>query len=126
MGKKSVAANVVRAWGRDNLDKIAEAGHKSLGETARGRLHPEVVTAFNRAHKGQRYEVGTPSEDSVIVQTLMVESANGRKTPRQVKFTASEAREVTGYEKRGRLPNSVKEQAAQSLFEARQAEKSNA
>jgi len=107
-----VAADVVRAWGRDNIEKIPEAARACLGEGARGLLHSEVITGFNRSHKNMKYETGTPREATVSKVTIMTLSANGRKVPRVVPLTPAEVKELTGHTGRGRIPNSVKVEAA--------------
>lgn len=112
MAKRLVAASIVREWAKSNLDSIDPKGHVSLSETARGRLHPEVVTAFNRAHKNMKYGQGTPNPTTLITETVMVESKNGRKVPKRVTLTPEEVKSLTGHKSRGRIPNSVKAQAA--------------
>lgn len=114
MAKRNVAADVVREWARENMDKISEAGHKCLGDKARGRLHPEVVTGFNRAHKNMRYAPGTPKESSLIKESVLVENKAGRKTPRTVTLTTAEVRDLTGHSGKGRIPKAVRAQAAQA------------
>lgn len=112
MAKRNVAADVVREWARENISKFDEKATKCLNPNARGLLHPEVVTGFNRAHKGLKYEAGTPKDSSLIRQPIMTLSPTGRKVPRTVTLTAAEVKELTGHTGRGRIPNSVKEQAA--------------
>lgn len=118
MSKKNVSASAVRIWANDNMDKVDAAGHLSLtgaNGVVRGRLHPKVIEAFNRANKGKKYDptVKVAPEASLIKHTVIVESKTGRKVPRTVTFTAAEARTLAGVPvKRGRLSQEVKDAAA--------------
>lgn len=112
MSKRNVAATVVRTWAKENMDKIDAAGQVCLGEGARGRLHPNVITAFNRSNKNARYGQGTPNPASLITETVVMENAAGRKYPKKVTLTTAEVKALTGHTGRGRIPNAVKAQAA--------------
>lgn len=112
MAKRNVAANVVREWARENIEKFDAEAVGCLNPKARGLLHKQVIDGFNRAHKNARYETGTPKESSLIKVSIMTLSANGRKVPRKVTLTAAEVKELTGHSGKGRIPNAVKEQAA--------------
>lgn len=104
MARKTVPAAAVRTWGRANLDLIPEVGHKCLGDTARGRLHPEVVSAYRKAHKGKTYETGAAEDPTVTFRGATLDSI-GRKTTKEVTLTTAEARALLGHEKgrKGRL-----------------------
>lgn len=118
MAKRNVSAAIVREWAKDNLSSISEEGHLSLtgrNGVVRGRLHPKVIEAFNRANKSQKYDpsVKTPNEKTLIKRTIMVESKSGRKTPRTVTLTADEVRTLTKTEGTvGRIPDALKDAAA--------------
>lgn len=118
MSKINVAASVVREWAVANLDKIADDGHKCLSDNARGRLHPEVVTAFNRSHRTKQYGVGTKVEKTVKV-LVSPDASEGRKTPRTVTMPISEVRSLAGVEgRRGRI--SKQDQLAAALIKITQ------
>ena len=124
MAKRNVSAATVRAWAADNLKSISEEGHLSLtgrNGVVRGRLHPKVIEAFNRANKSQKYDpsVKTPNEATLIKQTIMVESKSGRKTPRTVTMTAQEVRTLTKTTGTvGRIPTALKVAAAEAKVKA--------
>lgn len=107
--RKNVSASTVRAWGRDNLDVSA---FPCLGAAARGRLHPEVVKAFNKANRGKTY---TPKVAEAPTVTVPVPSkdSKGRNITRKVTMTTKAAREALGQvgedgkSQRGRLSQSA-------------------
>lgn len=105
MSKKNVSAAAVRSWARENIDLIPEAARKCLGETARGRLHPEVVTAFSKANKGKAYEATVAEAPTLTVPVVTLDS-RGRKTTVKRTLTTAQAREALGQEtsRRGRIP----------------------
>ncbi len=57
---KTVTAHDVRAWFTDErVAALPEAARKCLSPTARGRLHPDVIKAFNaKRRKDSRYSSG--------------------------------------------------------------------
>lgn len=108
MAKKNVSAAEVRAWGRENIANLPEAAHKCLGETARGRLHPDLVAAFTKASKGRKtYATGVAEAKTVTVPVTTLDKA-GRKATRQVTMPTAEARAVLGHDasKRGPISKS--------------------
>lgn len=96
MSRKNVPSSEVRAWGRDNLSAVPEAGRKCLGETARGRLHPDLIAAFRKANKGKTYETGSVAEKPTVTVPVVGVDKNGRKTTRKVTLPTDEARAVLG------------------------------
>jgi hypothetical protein len=94
--RKNVSANEVRAWGRANLDKVPEAGRKCLGETARGRLHPDLIAAYRKHNKNRTYETGSQAELPTVTVPVVGVDKNGRKTTRQVTVTTVEGRKILG------------------------------
>lgn len=99
MSKKNVSAATVRAWGRENLSSIAPAGHACLGETARGRLHPEVVKAFAKANKGRKGYEPKVAEGATIVVAVKGTDAKGRNITRKREVSTVEARALLGHPK---------------------------
>ena len=101
----NVSAAEVRAWGRENIASIPEGARACLGETARGRLHPEVTEAFRKAHKGRKgYTPKVAEGNTVTVPVTMLDKA-GRKTTVKRTLATTEARRVLGHAegKKGRL-----------------------
>jgi hypothetical protein len=98
MSKTPVSATAVRVWAKDNLNKVDEAGHRSIN--GRGRIHPTVAVAFNRYHSKKVYTEGTKD-----AKVITVSVPNGRGSFKKVSITAQEVRdaypETKG--KRGRL-----------------------
>lgn len=92
---KNVSAATVRAWGRANLDLVPESGRNCLGETARGRLHPDLIAAFRKANKGKGYEPKAAESREVKFKGVTLDSA-GRKVTREVTITTAEARTLLG------------------------------
>ena len=111
MAKKVVSASVVRAWAVENKKLISKEGKKCLTATARGRLHPDVIKAFNSAHSNMTHKVGTLKE-SKIISVKVPTVTNGRKVHKTIKMTAKEVSALTGHTGRGRIPDAVKLQAA--------------
>lgn len=93
MARKNVSASEVRAWGRENLSLVPEAGHASLGATARGRLHPEVVSAFRKHNPRLTYEPKVAESKTVKVRVPRTDKA-GRTSLRSTEVSYDEAREV--------------------------------
>jgi len=107
MARKPVSTSEVRAWARENLSLVPEAGHKCLSATARGRLHPEVVKAFRKANPRKDYAEGVAEDKSVTVRVPKADK-NGRVSLRSQTVSYPFAREVAalaGVEvgERGRL-----------------------
>lgn len=111
MAKRIESPAVVRQWAKDNLSSIEglPEGY-SIGD--RGRLHPAVHKAFNKAHKNAKSVTGE------FVPTTLVRfkrtTANGRTVPgakavdlTQVRAAAKAAGVVV--KDKGRLPEAVKQ-----------------
>jgi hypothetical protein len=104
MSRKNVSGSEVRAWGRANIDSVPESGRKCLGETARGRLHPDLIAAFRKANKGKTYDTGSDAELPTVTVPVTSVDKNGRKTTRPVTVTTVEARKALGQEgRKGRI-----------------------
>lgn len=103
--KTLVSAAVVRAWGRANVDLIPEGARKGLGETARGRVHPDIRSAFEKANKGKAYVTASDAEKPTVTVPVTALDKAGRKMTRKVTLTTAEARVALGHEKgkRGRF-----------------------
>lgn len=102
MSKKNVSAATVRAWARENISLIPEGARACLGDTARGRLHPEVTEAFAKANRGKTYEPRVAEANTVTVPVVTLDS-RGRKTTVKRTLTTAEARQVLGGPAKGRL-----------------------
>lgn len=101
--RKFVPAAEVRSWGRENIALVPESARAGLGETSRGRIHPELVKAFRKANPRKDYAAKVAEEATVTVPVTFLNKA-GRKATRQQTITMSEARALIGAEgKRGRL-----------------------
>lgn len=105
MSKKNVSAAAVRSWARENINLIPEDARKCLGETARGRLHPEVTKAFAKANKGKAYEAKVAEAPTLTVPVVTLDS-RGRKTTVKRTLTTAEARTALGQptNRKGRIP----------------------
>lgn len=116
MSKKNVSAAVVREWARQNIDLIPEAARAGLGENARGRLHPEIRTAFAKANKGKAYEPKVAESPTLTVPVTTLDKA-GRKTTVKRTLTTAEARTALGQptSKRGRIPMGVLSEALSAV-----------
>ena len=117
MAKRNVSASIVREWASENMSLVPSEAHLSLtgaNGKVRGRIHPALITVFNRSHKNVKYDPSakTPRESSLIVQQIVVTTDKGRKVPRKVTLTADEVRTLTGHTAPGRIPNAVKTAAA--------------
>jgi ribosomal protein S5 len=93
MARKPVSTAEVRTWGRANLALVDEAGHKCLGENARGRLHPAVVKAFRKAHPNRDY-IEKAAESKTVSVRVPKTDKNGRVSLRSQTVTYDNAREV--------------------------------
>jgi len=93
MARKPVSTSEVRAWARQNLTLVPEAGHKCLSATARGRLHPEVVKAFRKHNKSRDYAEGAAEAPTVTVRVPRTDK-NGRISLRSQSIAVPFAREV--------------------------------
>lgn len=112
MSRKNVPSSEVRQWGRDNLNLVPEAGRKCLGETARGRLHPDLIAAFRKANKGKTYTTGSEAEQPTVTVPVVGVDRLGRKTTRKVTLTTAEARKVLGQEgRKGRFNKTLLSEA---------------
>lgn len=93
MATKIVTASVVRNWANTtDLTKI-EGLPENYAVGTRGRLHPAVRAAFDKAHKGVRYEVGHKEAKTVKV-TAIKTSDKGRKVPVTKKVDIAAARKA--------------------------------
>src|SRR5688572_7527006 len=92
MSSKSYSPAQVRAWGRENLDSLPESAHASVAQDRRGRLNPDVVTAFRKAHKGS---VIAKPVAKVQVKVKVLDKL-GRATTKPITITHSEARTLLG------------------------------
>jgi len=111
MSKRNVTkvpASTVRAWARANVESIPEGARAGLGETARGRLHPEIVKAFTAANPGQTYETGAAETPTVEVPAF---NKKGNRTGRTVSLPRSEVRALVGAAGKGRIPEALLLQA---------------
>ena len=89
---KIVTASVVREWAKGLPDLTTIEGlpeNYQIGD--RGRLNPAVRVAFDKTHKGVRYEVGHKEAKTVKV-TAVKTNDKGRKVPVTRKVNISEAR----------------------------------
>lgn len=102
--KKNVSAAEVRAWGRANVEKVPEHARAGLGDTARGRIHPDLRSAYEKGNKGRTYEPKVAEGKTVTVPVTGLDKA-GRKTTRKVTVSMAEARTALGEptSKRGRI-----------------------
>lgn len=113
--RKPVTGSVVRAWARENAESIPEAARKGLGDKARGRLHPAIVTAFEAANPNASYVVGTKSPKTVTVRVTGT-NKNGGKTSRSKEIPVSEARTLAGVTaSKGRLSDAAVVAAGEAL-----------
>lgn len=113
----NVSAAEVRAWGRENIANIPEAARACLGETARGRLHPEVTEAFRKAHKGRKGYTPKVAEGATVTVPVVTLDKAGRKRTEQRTLAVSEARKVLGHEagKKGRLSKATLSEALSAV-----------
>lgn len=99
--KSIVTARVVREVIRSNakaMEALSPEARKTVEPGARGRLHPEVVKAYNRNRRGdRRYVLGAGKEAQAQIRTARREAA--------------EVAAVRGIPmpKRGPLPKALKE-----------------
>lgn len=93
--RKPVSTATVRAWAREHLDLIPEAGQKCLGPTARGRLHPEVKAAFVKHNRSKTYAEKVAEVATKTVRVPFTD-AKGRKNSKVVTVTVKEARALLG------------------------------
>lgn len=90
--RKNVTAAEVRAWARENMSDAANIA--CLGSEARGRLAPNVVEAFHKAHKSKRYE---PASERTVTFEVAAKDKAGRNIKRKVTITTGEARALLGH-----------------------------
>lgn len=95
MARKNVSASTVRNWAKDNGVEVG----------TRGRIHPNVISAFHKANKNMRYEVASDAEKRTVTVPVKVLDSLGRVQTKRVTVTTSEARDLLGHEKgrRGRF-----------------------
>lgn len=96
MSRKMVSAAEVRAWGRANINTVPEHARGALGDTARGRLHADLVAAFRKANKGKTYEAASDAEKRTVTVAVTALDKAGRKTTRKVTLTTEDARVALG------------------------------
>lgn len=117
--KTNVSTATVREWAKENLSSIPEAGHFSVmgrskedrtllgdGSRVRGRLHPSVVEAFNKAHsKSRKVYAEKVAETPTVTFQVAALDKRGRTYKKSVTITTGEARVLLGHEKgkKGRL-----------------------
>jgi hypothetical protein len=90
---KIVTASVVREWAKGTDLTQIEGLPENYQIGTRGRLHPAVRAAFDKAHKGVRYEVGHKEAKTVKV-TAIKTTDKGRKVPVTKNVNISEARKA--------------------------------
>jgi len=78
--RKPVSTATVRAWGREHMDLIPEAGQKCLNPDARGRLHSTVRAAFLKANKSKTYVERTAEAPTMTVRVPFVDAKGRRNT----------------------------------------------
>jgi hypothetical protein len=88
---KIVTASVVREWAKGTDLTQIEGLPENYQIGTRGRLHPAIRAAFDKAHKGVRYEVGHKEAKTVQVTTFKTNSKGG-KTPIRKKVDVAMAR----------------------------------
>jgi hypothetical protein len=93
MSKIIVPANVVREWAKGADLSTVEGLPKDYTLGERGRLHPAIRAAFEKANKGVRYEVGHKEQTVHTVKTFKINKKGG-KTPIQKKVSATAVREA--------------------------------
>lgn len=93
--KRNVPASEVRTWARENIALIPEVGHACLNPTARGRLHPAVRAAYDKANKGKTYTPKAAESPTFTVPVVVLDKA-GRKTTIKRTITNIEARDALG------------------------------
>lgn len=109
-----VPAAAVRAFFRDEskgaarLAKVSEAAAKTVLPGARGRLHPEVVAAFNKGKTpARRYVTGNTNEVTAAMKAEAI----------SLRVKAFEAGESVG--QRGPLSNAAKAAAGVKVAKRR-------
>lgn len=114
-----VSPATVRAWGRANLSLVPEAGHKCLGDTARGRVHPAVAQAFAEHNPGQVMTEKVRDEGTVTLE-IPQKDKRGRNYSVKREVSIAQARELAGEVagKRGALSTAAREAAAQAYADA--------
>ena len=85
-----VGSAEVVAWGRDNRDAVPESAHKRL-DADRGRLPAALVTAYEKANRGRKYQVGKGLTVAVKVPST---NKRGVTSRRSVEVSYDEAREI--------------------------------
>lgn len=108
MARKNASAAEVRTWARQNIDLIPEEARAGLGENARGRIHPAIKKAFEKANPRKVYGEKTDAEKPKVTFKAVVLDSAGRKTTREVALTTAEARALLGHEsgRKGRFNKS--------------------
>lgn len=110
--KTNVSTATVRAWAAENLDTIDHAGHLSVlgkngdGTNVRGRLHPSVREAFNKAHsKSRKVYAEKVAESRTVSFDVAMKNSAGRWYKKTVTIETSEARILLGQpsDRRGRM-----------------------
>lgn len=94
MSKRTVSvvrptASDLRAFFRANPERVAkfksEAAAKTIAEGARGRLHPEVIAAYNKGRKPERqYVLGVGSvvkAEAATLRAQVVAAGGGKRGP---------------------------------------------
>lgn len=114
-----VSPATVRAWGRENIDLVPEAGRKCLGDTARGRVHPAVAEAFAEHNPGQVMAEKVRDESTVTLDIPQTDK-RGRNYSVKREVTIAQARELAGEVagKRGALSATALSAAAQAYADA--------
>lgn len=103
MSKTLVSAATVRAWARENINLIDVTAREGLKPGARGRLHPAIRKAYDKAHKGKTY-VPKAAEGHTFTVPVVTLDRLGRKTTVKRTVDAGPARDLIGASgKRGRI-----------------------
>lgn len=97
MARTEVSASTVRAWGRENVEQVPEGARAGLSETARGRIHPDLKAAYEKANKRFTYVTGSEAEKPTITVPVVMLDKAGRKTTRPVTVTTEYARTLLGH-----------------------------
>lgn len=101
--KTNVSTATVRAWAAENLTSIDIAGHLSVlgkngdGTNVRGRVHPTVREAYNKAHsKSRKVYAEKVAESRTITFDVAMRNSAGRWYKKSVTIDTSAARVLLG------------------------------